>query len=87
MFDLIMICFLSMIFVFCIVYFGKKENVYIIRTYNEENSIESKLRMSMLKYNKIIVLDCDSCDSTKEITAKMAQDYGNIVFYSTQLNQ
>ncbi len=48
---------------------------YIIKTLNEEGSIEGKLRFALMRKCEIIVVDLGSTDDTKEIVKKMAQDY------------
>ena len=40
---------------------------------------EAKLRLAMLEYNEIIVVDSGSSDDTLKIIKKLAADYENII--------
>ena len=58
--------------------FRKERGIHIIKTLNDENSIEAKLRLAMLRYDEIWVFDLGSSDDTLEIVKKMMSDYKTI---------
>lgn len=67
------LCIVSIIFIYSLI--RKPEGTHIIRTLNDENSIEVKLRLAMLKNSEIIVIDSGSTDDTLKIVEKMKKDY------------
>ena len=71
----------SIFFVFGILSFLIKlpKTTYIMKTLNDENSIETRLRLAMLRYNEIIVVDLGSTDDTLKIIEKMVNDYENTI--------
>ena len=76
------LCIFSIFFVYGVICFllglKKEKGIHIIKTLNDENSIEVKLRLAMLKYDEIWVVDLGSCDDTPEIVKKMMADYKKI---------
>ena len=76
MLKIFLLCFFVACAVICLLPKLKKENeIHIITTMNDEDNIESRLRLAMLKYDKILVIDSGSSDDTLEIVKKMATDY------------
>ena len=75
------LCVISIFFVFGVISFLLKcpKTTYVIKTLNDENSIESKLRLAMFQYNEIIVVDLGSTDDTLKIVEKMVKDYEDII--------
>ncbi len=76
------LCVISIIFVYSFI--NRPKSTYIIRTLNDENSIEGKLRLAMLKNSEIIVIDSGSTDDTLEIVKKMKKDYPIITLIENQ---
>ena len=76
------LCVISIIFVYSFI--KRPKSTYIIRTLNDENSIEGKLRLAMLKNSEIIVIDSGSTDDTLEIVKKMKKDYPIITLIENQ---
>ncbi len=71
------LCVVSILFVYGFICFfiERPKSTYIIRTLNDENSIEGKLRLAMLNNSEIIVVDLGSNDDTLKIIRKMMIDY------------
>ncbi len=71
------LCIVLIIFVYGFICFfiRRSKSTYIIRTLNDENSIEGKLRLAMLKNSEVIVIDLGSTDDTLQIVRKMIKDY------------
>lgn len=76
------LCVFSIIFVYSFI--KRPKSTYIIRTLNDENSIEGKLRLAMLKNSEIIVIDSGSTDDTVEIVKKMKKDYPIVTLIENQ---
>ena len=78
----LVLCIISIFFIYGLIYFlfnASSEKAYIIKTYNNQDSIEGILRLTLTKNNTIIVIDLGSTDDTKKIVKKMATDYPNIL--------
>ena len=75
------LCIISIFFVYGLIsfLFKIKTSSYIIRTFNEQDTIEGRLRLALLHNCEIIVIDSGSTDDTKQIVKKMAMDYPNII--------
>lgn len=71
------LCVISILFVYGVICFfvRRPDSTYIIKTLNDENSIEGKLRLAMPKNREIIVVDLGSNDDTLKIVRKMMRDY------------
>lgn len=87
MINLFIICSLSIIFAMRLFMlmsekYKYRKKIYIIKTLNDEENIEVRLRLGLLKYNEIIICDCGSTDRTKEIITEMSEKYGQIVLHS-----
>ncbi len=76
------LCLFCIFFVYGVICFllglRKQKGIHIIKTLNDENSIEAKLRLAMLRYDEIWVFDLESSDDTLEIVKKMMSDYKTI---------
>lgn len=76
------LCLFSIFFIYgviCFLFgFRKEKGIHIIKTLNDEDNIEAKLRLAMLKYDEIWVIDLGSSDDTLEIVKKMIEDYKTI---------
>ena len=75
------LCVISIFFVYGLIsfLFKIKTTSYIIRTFNEQDTIEGRLRLALFRNCEIIVIDSGSTDDTKQIVKKMAIDYPNII--------
>lgn len=76
------LCLFSIFFIYGLISFMLTAktplSTYIIKTLNNEKSIEMKLRIALMHKKKIIVIDFGSTDETLKIAKKMAQDYPSI---------
>lgn len=76
------LCLFSIFFIYGLISFiftaKNPSSTYIIKTLNNEKSIEVKLRIALIQKKKIIVIDLGSTDETTKIVKKMAQDYPSI---------
>lgn len=80
------LCIVSIFFIYGLILFlfqmknsVSSEPTYIIRTYNDQDTIEGTIRLALMKNCIIIVIDSGSTDDTKEIVKKMVTDYPNII--------
>ena len=73
------LCLFSIFFIYGLISFiltaRNPSSTYIIKTFNDEKSIEMKLRIALMQKKKIIVIDSGSTDDTIKIVKKMEQDY------------
>ena len=72
------LCIISIFAIYGIINFiftQKNKTIYIIGTHNCEDTIESKLRLALIRNNTIIVVDSGSTDDTIDIVKKMAMNY------------
>ena len=76
------LCLFSIFFIYGVISFlftikniGFASKPYIMKTHNEESSIEGRLRFALMRRCEIIVIDLGSTDDTKDIVKKMARDY------------
>ena len=76
------LCLFSIFFIYGLISFiliaKNPSYTYIIKTLNNEKSIEVKLRIALMQKKKIIVIDLGSTDDTLKIAKKLAQDYPSI---------
>ena len=76
------LCLFSIFFIYGLISFiliaKNPSSTYIIKTLNNEKSIEVKLRIALMQKKKIIVIDLGSTDDTLKIAKKLAQDYPSI---------
>lgn len=75
----IVLCLVSIFFIYGLINFictlKYPKTTYIIKTLNNQNTIEGKLRLLLMKSCEIVVIDLGSADDTKKIIKKMTQDY------------
>ena len=73
------LCLFSVFFIYGLISFiftaKNPSSTYIIKTFNDEKTIEIKLRIALKQKKEIIVVDLGSSDDTIKIVNKMAQDY------------
>lgn len=75
----IILCVVSIFFIYGLINFmctlKCPKTTYIIKTLNDQNTIEAKLRLLLMKSYEIVVIDLGSTDDTKTIIKKMINNY------------
>ena len=73
------LCLFSMFFIYGLISFiftaKNPSSTYIIKTFNDDKTIEMKLRIALSQKKEIIVIDSGSTDDTVKIVKRMAQNY------------
>ena len=75
----IILCLFSIFFIYGLINFmctlKYPKTTYIIKALNNQDTIEAKLRLKLMRNCEIVVIDSGSTDDTKKIIKKMIQDY------------